>query len=152
MFRFVKTLASAVSDTFAPLFRSNLEQLQDAWKKTQADCERIMLLSAETTNATAGGAAGTAAHDTSGCHHSATTVTDSLDDPRTLLESPLVGHLNQLVEALIKEEEEQTLAAQLAEVNAAAAASTAGHEYYDTTAMVGSATREQKAATGPCFE
>ena len=73
-------VASSLSDTFAPLFRSNLEQLQDAWRKVEADCQ-VML-----------------AADMADQH-----------DPKLLLESThIIAHLNQMVEALVKEEEEQT--------------------------------------------
>src|SRR4051794_12361951 len=86
MFRWAASLstkvASSLTETFAPLFRSSLEQLQDAWRKTETEMQRVVAL------------------------QSATGVGGE-DDPRILLESQLVQHLNQLVEALVKEEEEQ---------------------------------------------
>lgn len=109
--------ASSLSDTFAPLFRSHLEQLQDAWRKVEQDCQKLML-------------------DTQGA---------DMDDPQRLVDSELVAHLNQLVEALVKEEEDQ---------GSVDSTATAGREEstgpYDLSGVVKDASG--KSSTGPCFE
>ena len=122
-------VASSVTDTFAPLFRSPLEQLQDAWRAVESDCQSIMLRSAE-----------------------------EMDDPRLLLDSQLVHHLNQLVEALVKEEEEQ--AARTQNTHALGADGDYGGSSSSSDSGVGGSSPfdglggkdASKSATGPCFE
>jgi len=123
-------VASSVTETFAPLFRTPLEQLQDAWRAVESDCQLMMR------------------------ERSAA----ELDDPKLLIESPLVQHLNQLVEALVKEEDEQA-----ARPNAAASGLGADSDYGGSGSGGGGGGGSSpfdsaggkdasKSATGPCFE
>ena len=122
-------VASSVTETFAPLFRTPLEQLQDAWRAVESDCQLMMR------------------------ERSAA----ELDDPKLLIESPLVQHLNQLVEALVKEEDEQA-----ARPNAAPSGLGADSDYGGSSASSGGGGSSpfdsaggkdaSKSATGPCFE
>ncbi len=125
MFKWAASLsskvASSLNDTFAPLFRSPLEQLQDAWRKAEAECQTLLAQ----TNADAREQGGI-----------------EPDDPRMLLDSQLVTHLNQMVEALMREEEEQ------AHRGGASTAEETGSVY--DSAVAGN--EAAKSATGPCFE
>lgn len=135
--------ASTLSETFAPLFRSPLEQLIDAWRKIERDCQAIMQLDQAQGNG--GGSA------------AAIGAASRLDDPQVLLDSPIVAHLNQLVEALVKEEEDQAVAMQLAQTRAEQAEEKniakgieKGSAPFDATA--GRDNSAGKSSTGPCFE
>jgi hypothetical protein len=128
MFKWAQSLstkvASSLSDTFAPLFRSNLEQLQDAWRKVEGDFHALLA---------DGAAAGS-----------------SQDDPKLLLESPIIAHLNQMVEALVKEEEEQARKAGAASNDDYdASGSTQASSPFDNISGKGD---NAKSTTGPCFE
>ena len=157
MFKWAASLstkvASSLADTFAPLFRTPLDQLQDAWRKVEADCQAIMMDQANKGSG-GGGAAG------AGAANAGAASDRDLDDPRLLAESGLVAHLNQLVEALVKEEEEQR--------HRHSAASTPGSKdrasdsddlslalspssAFDPHSGKGGVD-PSKTATGPCFE